>query len=103
MARDYGKQNISNMGGFVHDFGYASFTTTGTTMELDTLLTKIVGVSLTPAETMADAESLFINETNADGGIVVDADGQVTIGRVLETGGTATSDLEFYYHFIGID
>ena len=102
MARNNKTQHVGNYGAFEHDFGRGNFTTTGTSVEVDTILTNIVSVSITAAETMADTESLFINEPLVtSGGITVDADGQVTIGRVVETGGTATSDLEFFYHFIG--
>ena len=103
MARDNKKQFIANYGGFVHDFGYASFSTTDNSVEVDTVLNRIIGVTLTAGEATANAENIWLNETNADGGIIVDDDGQVTVGRTVETGGTRHSGLEFYYHFIGID
>ena len=102
MARDEDNQFVINTGGVVIDTGRAAFTTTATTAEVTTKLTRIYSVQLTPSNpTMADAETLFVVEAEADGGIVVPASGQVTIDRVVEGSGSITSGLDFYYTFIG--
>ena len=103
MARDFNNQHTATYGGFVHDFGYVTFSGTGTTLEVDTVLSRINGADFTGANTSVDAESFFLDEPLVNGGVVVDADGQVTAGRVVETGGSITSGGSVYYHFIGID
>ena len=104
MARDYSNQHIANYGGFVHDFGYVSFVTTGTTLEIDTLLTKVNGASLTYATDLTTlAETLNVSETMGAGGITVGSDGKVQIQRTVEDAGTPTSAPAVFYHFIGID
>lgn len=105
MARDTNNQHVANYGGFVHDFGFVTFSGTNLTLEVDTVLGNIKGVELGPALTMASASTAnyYLNETVGSSGIVVDGDGQVTLTRVLEGSGTATSNMKVSYHFIGTD
>ena len=104
MARNYNNQHIANYGGFVHDFGYVTFVTTGTTLEIDTLLSKVNAATLTYGTDLTTlAETLNVSETMGNGGITVGADGKVEIQRTVEDAGTATSAPTVFYHFIGSD
>jgi len=104
MARDYTNQHTENYGGSVHDFGLVTFSGTDAELEITTTLSKITGVSFTSASAMTTGNTVdyFLNETYSGGAITVSG-GSVTLKRIAEGSGTATSGMSVFYHFIGID
>jgi len=104
MARDTTNQKTANYGGYAHDFGFASFSGTGGTLEVTTNLSEILGYSITAADAMTTGNTVnyFIDETISGGGITVSG-GTVTFTRIAEGSGTATSGMTVTYHLIGYE
>ena len=103
MARDLNNQHYGNWGGQNHDWGYVTYSGTGANVEVSTKLQQITGVSFTSGAVMTTGNTVeyFLNETLASGGYVVPTGGDVTVTRIAEGSGTATSGMTVFYHFIG--
>ena len=104
MARDYTTQRIANYGGLVRDYGYVQFSGTDATVEIDTVLSRIRSVSLSPADAQfGQVANYAITETVDNGEINVPSSGKVTLSRIPEGGGSYISNLKVWYSFEGID
>lgn len=83
------------------DRGTFKFNGTALTLELPVKLSKILPGSVLlamPGTTgPTSIETLYIEEAAVDGVITVDDDGEITVTRKVEGGGTAQSDLEVFY------
>ena len=95
------------------EIGYAAFTTTGTTSDIVSKLSKILRYDLQPVAGTAGtagltyaAETLYVMEdldTDLTGISLTSVNGTaaVTIARQVQFAGTVNSGLNFWYHFEG--
>ncbi len=100
VAFDTNTQFFGTMGNQSCEFGEVSFTTSGTTVDVGTYLSKVHCALVTAANSGATADAETFSVTKPTNGLVTD--GKLTISRTVETGQSGTNALTVWYMFIGM-